>query len=336
VALAIADRYVDRRSRPAGGIVGVGVGLSASAAAIRWERGGRLLEPQRQQPWIVSHAALPVADRVDDERYRVYFSARDEANRAHIGFCDVEVADALRVVSVADAPVLGPGPLGSFDDAGVTTSCLVTYGGSKYLYYSGWSLGVSVPFYLASGVAVSRDGGRTFQRWSTAPLLDRNEVDPLLNASPWVLVEGGVWRMWYVSGTAWTLDGGQPKHYYNIRYAESLDGLHWTRAGRVAIDYATADEHALARPCVIKDGAVYRMWFSCRGSSYRLGYAESDDGLTWTRRDEAAGLEPAATGWDSEMIAYPFVFAQDHGLRLLYNGNGYGASGFGYAVARRG
>src|SRR5258708_7673622 len=80
------------------------------------------------------------------------------------------------------------------------------------------------------------------------------------------------------------------------------------RSGPAAIDYGSADEHALARRCVVKDGALYRMWFSCRGESYRLGYAESGDGLAWTRRDEAAGLEPAATGWDSEMIAYPFVF----------------------------
>jgi hypothetical protein len=308
---------------------------AGTAIAIRWERRGRLLEPRRQRPWIVSHAALPVADRVANARYRVYFSARDEFNRAQVGSCDVEAADALHVVSMADVPALGPGPLGSFDDAGVTTSCLVTNGGVKYLYYSGWSLGVSVPFYLASGLAVSHDSGRTFQRWSQAPLLDRNDVDPLLNASPWVLMDGGVWRMWYVSATAWELDRGRPKHHYHIRYAESPDGLHWTRRGHVAIDYASADEHALARPCVVKDGALYRMWFSCRGHSYRLGYAESSDGLVWTRRDEAAGLEPAASGWDSEMIAYPFVFEHDHVLHLLYNGNGYGASGFGHAVGLR-
>jgi hypothetical protein len=307
------------------------------AVSIRWERRGRVLEPQRQRPWIVSHAALPVATAVGDGRERVYFSARDEGNRAHIGFCEVEAAgDALRVVSVAAAPVLGPGPRGAFDDAGVTTSCLVRHGNLTYLYYSGWSLGVSVPFYLASGLAVSRDGGRSFERWSPGPLLDRNDVDPFLNASPWVLVDGGRWRMWYVSATAWTLADHQPKHHYHIRYAESSDGVAWTRRGRVAIDYAGADEHALARPCVVKDGGVYRMWFSCRGRAYRLGYAESGDGLDWTRRDDTAGLEPAATGWDSEMIAYPFVFARGDTLHLLYNGNGYGASGFGHAVGRRG
>jgi hypothetical protein len=308
----------------------------SAGAPIEWERRGRVLAPEKQRAWIVSHATLPVAERVADRRYRVYFASRDAANRAHIGFCEIDWADGFKLVDVAENPVLGPGALGAFDDAGVTTSCLVRHGDLTYLYYSGWSLGVTVPFYLASGLAVSRDGGRTFERWSTAPLLDRNDVDPLLNASPWVIVDGGVWRMWYVSATAWTIDAGRPKHHYHIRYAESRDGLSWTRAGRVAIDYGSEDEHALARPCVMKDGAVYRMWFSCRGERYLLGYAESRDGLAWVRRDEAAGLTPAAHGWDSEMLAYPFVFEHGGTPHLLYNGNGYGASGFGHAVGRRG
>jgi hypothetical protein len=310
--------------------------IAGDAPTIRWDRRGLLLEPRRQRPWIVSHAALPVADGEEAGRYRVYFSARDDANRAHIGFCEVEGTDELRVTGVADAPILGPGCLGAFDDAGVTTSCLVTHRGLKYLYYSGWSLGVSVPFYLASGLAVSQDGGRTFERCSAAPLLDRTSVDPLLNASPWVMVDGGRWRMWYVSATAWTPGARRPRHHYHIRYAESNDGVVWKRDGRVAIDYASDEEYALARPCVVKDGRLYRMWFSCRGRVYRLGYAESSDGLRWARRDEAAGLEPAPTGWDSEMIAYPFVFERDRTLWLLYNGNGYGASGFGHALGHRG
>jgi hypothetical protein len=74
------------------------------------------------------------------------------------------------------------------------------------------------------------------------------------------------------------------------------------------------------------------MWFCARGDSYRLGYAESADGLAWERHDERAGLEPSDEGWDSEMIAYPCVFDR-HGERyLFYNGNGYGETGIGYAI----
>ena len=68
-----------------------------------------------------------------------------------------------------------------------------------------------------------------------------------------------------------------------------------------------------------------------RGDRYRLGYAESPDGLVWTRHDDRAGLEPAADGWDAEMIAYPIEHAAAGRRVLLYNGNGYGRTGIGLA-----
>ncbi len=105
------------------------------------------------------------------------------------------------------SPVLGLGPIGAFDDSGVTSSSLVHWEGRSYLYYTGWSRGVTVPFYLFAGVAVSEDGA-PFRRASPAPLLERTAVDPYLTASPWVLVDNGVWRMWYVSAVRWTVEDG--------------------------------------------------------------------------------------------------------------------------------
>jgi hypothetical protein len=74
------------------------------------------------------------------------------------------------------------------------------------------------------------------------------------------------------------------------------------------------------------------MWYSYRGESYRIGYAESHDGIQWTRRDEEAGIEVSDGGWDSEMICYPCVFDHEGQRYMLYNGNGYGKTGIGLAV----
>jgi hypothetical protein len=73
------------------------------------------------------------------------------------------------------------------------------------------------------------------------------------------------------------------------------------------------------------------MWYSYRGSSYRIGYAESDDGVAWVRKDEEAGIDVSPDGWDSEMIEYPCVFDHAGSRYMLYNGNGYGATGIGLA-----
>ena len=294
-----------------------------------WRRLGRLALDTSAAPWAATHAALPIVEAVDDGVWRVYLSVRDAAGRAHIGTARLTMAPEPALGPLDAEPALAPGPLGAFDDNGVTSSCLVADGERRLLYYTGWSRGVTVPFYLASGVAVSERGG-PFRRLSPAPLLDRSPADPFLNASPFVLVDDGTWRMWYVSATTWVETAEGPRHYYNIRYAASPDGLAWSRSGQVAIDYA-GDEHAFARPCVVRDGGVYRMWYAFRGDRYRIGYAESADGIAWKREDAVAGLLPAGDGWDGEMVEYPFVFDWRGSRFMLYNGNQYGGSGVGLA-----
>jgi hypothetical protein len=295
---------------------------------VGWLKQGLVLSAPPPVAWGVSHTALPVVRAVSGGA-ELYFSSRDSQGRSHIGRASL-AADLSGRPLVEAEPLLEPGPLGSFDDAGVTTACVVEHHEAVYLYYSGWTRGVTVPFYFYVGCARSTDGGRSFSRVSPAPVMERNEIDPYLTASPWILVEDGLWRMWYVSGTGWELNDGRPRHRYHVKYAESTDGMVWNRSGHVCIDYAGKEEYA--RPCVVRDADRYRMWYCTRGDAYRLGYAESDDGLSWERRDSEAGLQPSAEGWDSEMIAYPAIYDRDGRRHLLYNGNGYGATGVGLAL----
>jgi predicted GH43/DUF377 family glycosyl hydrolase len=294
-----------------------------------WQKLGLLIEPPAVD-WAVSHAALPVVEPLENGLIRVYFAARDERNRARIGSALVDL-DGATSAEPSREPELDLGEIGTFDDCGVTTGCLVSDRSRRFLYYSGWSLGVTVPFYFFVGCAVSEDGG-PWTRTSRAPMLERDSIDPFLTASPSILIENGVWRMWYVSGAGWTNEQGTPRHWYHVKYAESDDGLTWRRTGRICIPN-TADEYAVARPCVIKDEDAYRMWYCSRGDRYRIRYAESKDGLEWEPRPTSIDL--SATGWDSQMQAYPVVF--DHGGRrhMLYNGNEYGATGIGHAVQVR-
>lgn len=299
--------------------------------AHQWIKKGLIFAPDQRSDWLYSHAALPVVDRVG-ESYRIYFSSRDKQGRAQIGFLETEPGTIDKVRRVSDEPVIALGPLGAFDDSGVTTSWIVDHEQKKYHYYSGWSLGVTVPFYFFVGLAISNDGGETYQRVSSGPILERNAIDPYLTASPCVLVEDGKWRMWYVSGSGWEMHDDRPRHRYHIKYAESVDGIRWEREGIVCIDYQSADEYAFARPCVIKEAGVYKMWYSYRGASYRIGYAESADGREWTRKDQESGISVSESGWDSEMIEYPYVFQHQGQRYMLYNGNDYGKSGIGLAV----
>jgi hypothetical protein len=82
------------------------------------------------------------------------------------------------------------------------------------------------------------------------------------------------------------------------------------------------------------------MWYSYRGgvdyrtnpqASYRIGYAQSKDGISWTRMDDSAGIDVSSEGWDAEMIEYPHVVQHHRTRYMFYNGNKFGESGFGFA-----
>lgn len=289
------------------------------------------------------YASVPCVLALDDHRVRVFFSGRDEVDRSLVGSFDFDPRKPEEVTGVNGGPdvdggptvnagpALEPGNLGSFDESGTMGSWVLDHAGSTWMYYIGWTRGVTVPFYNSIGLARSRDGGLSFQRVAEGPIVGRSPVDPYFTASSCVLIDEGIWKMWYLSCTGWEWVDGKPRHSYHIRYAESDDGVAWRRSGTVCIDYQSEDEYAISRPSVIRDGNLYRMWYSYRGPSYRIGYAESDDGVAWVRKDEAAGIDVSEEGWDSEMIEYPCVFDHEGGRYMLYNGNGYGATGIGLA-----
>ena len=299
---------------------------------MNWVKKGLIIRPTGNHPWMITHGMLPIAEWRHDDVYRVYFSGRDGENRSHIGYAEVDIKDPYTLLSFSESPVLGLGSLGCFDDNGVSPSWMVDHNGRKYLYYIGWNKGATVRMHLFGGLAFSDDDGESFQRYSRVPILERTDREPYLNTAPCVLLDDGLWRMWYVSGVEW-LHRDLPR--YNIKYAESSDGLSWDRRGTVCIDFASSEENALARPCVRKEGNIYKMWFSHKGEAYRIGYAESKDGIAWERRDGEAGIGPSPSGWDSDMVEYTYVFEHSGVKYMLYNGNDYGRDGIGLAVAEQ-
>lgn len=302
-----------------------------STSPMKWRKLGRLFCANGQTSWMQTHSAVPFADHLFGHVYRVYFTTRDENCRSHTGYIDIDILAPFNLIRISANPVLAPGSLGAFDDSGAMGSWLIVYNNKRYLYFQGWNLGVTVPFRNSIGLAISEDG-EDFYRYSPGPILDRSMFEPHFTATPCVIIENNIWKMWYLSCTEWVIDKGLPKHKYHIKYAESKDGINWIRDGKVAIDYANNDEYAISRPSVIRDKDCWRMWYSYRGEAYRIGYAESLDGINWERHDDRAGIEMSDTGWDSEMIEYPFVFDHNGQRYMLYNGNGYGKTGFGLAV----
>ena len=297
---------------------------------INWKKGSLIFMPNKNFRWMQTHAALPIADHITKDLFRIYFSTRDSFNRACVANIEIDIKNPQKILKISNRPVLEPGKLGTFDESGVMTGSIINHRNKKYLFYTGWNVRKTIPFSWSIGLAISSNGGTTFKKYSNGPLLERNTVDPFFLASPTVLIDNKKWKMWYISGTGWK-PNNPPKASYHIRYAESNDGINWTRNGDIAIDLKKK-ESRLGRACILKEKTHYKMWYSYAGKNYKIGYAESINGHDWKRKDDFSGIKTSKSGWDSEMIEYPFVFRHKGTKYMLYNGNNYGKSGFGFAT----
>ena len=302
----------------------------------QWRRLGQIVTPKPTNAWWHSHASYPTALVREDGLVDVYFSVRDHANRSSVTRTVLDISQSgFEVVEAASTPLLMPGARGTFDADGVTAGCVIRHDGRLYLYYLGWTVGVSVPFTNFIGLAIADPGASQFRRYKTVPIIGRSEANPLTVGYPWVLPGGdGGFRMWFGSHLTWGAEGLQMEHA--VKSAGSSDGLVWQAEARTVVPLlglADPAEFAVSRPTVLlePDGTL-SMWYARRRPHYEIGFAKSDDGLAWQRQDAAVAFVGEVGAWEQSERTYPCVF--DHRGRrfMLYNGDGYGRAGFGLAV----
>lgn len=304
-----------------------------------WSKISLIYNVDGKYDWNTSHAQVPVADILSD-RIRIYYATRNNEGKSNVSFIEVDKENPEKILFENDKPLFEFGNIGSFDDSGIMPSSIITVNNKKYLYYIGWTTRQTVPFQNAVGLAVSEDGGVTFKKNSEGPIISINHIEPYFSGTAYVMQDNEIFKMWYLSCVKWEVHDNKPEPLYNIKYAESLDGINWKQTGKVAIEL-NDDEGGLVSASVIKEQNIYKMWFGRRKkadyrnnltNSYRIGYAESFDGINWERKDDLSGIDVSTVGWDSEMISYPNVFQNGKNLIILYNGNGFGKTGFGYGI----
>jgi hypothetical protein len=305
-----------------------------------WIKKGVVYKPDGSLWFSRSHAQVPFAYPHADF-LRVYFSTRDDKGQSRPTFIDVEYDNPQQIRYIHDAPVLELGGPSEFDETGSMPAWFVNQpNGDIWLYYTGWNRTWN-SYRLSVGLSVSTDGGITFKKMYRGPILDRSTVHPIWAAQPSVMIEGNTWKMWYIAAQRCEYIHDFPEPFYNCLYAESSDGIHWRTEGQVVLAF---DDflNAVGRPSVFKEDGIYKMFYSYRNArdyrtnrnqSYRLGYAESLDGVKWERKDDLVGIAKSENpeDFDYQMINYAHRFEHAGQKYLLYNGNGFGTSGFAYA-----
>lgn len=310
-----------------------------------WTNRRKLLTPSEFNDWGKTHAQVPYYFAHEGKK-RIFFTSRPPRNSdgsyvSHIHSAEIETINSRFQVKKLNREALLPlGELGCFDETG-TMPCSVVYNSERnevWLYYVGWNLCKNVPYDCAIGLAVSTDGGETFKKYSSGPILGQNVHSPFLVGCPRVYRFENTWYLFYLSGVKWVEFEGKKESHYRIRMATSEDGISWLTNDQFCVPMQYELESQTC-PSVFQYGNRYHMYFTFRHTvdfrnperGYRIGYAVSDDLKTWNRDDHTGNFGVSESGWDSEMVCYPNVNEIDGKFVMFYCGNSFGYDGFGYS-----
>ena len=293
-----------------------------------WKKKGVIFK-KKISTWSITHYMLPTPFKLNPDTVRVFYGTRNKSNQSTIGFSDIKFNKTknFKIINYSKKKILNLGKKGQFDDNGVLPSSIIKYKNKFYLFYIGWKPGIKTRYSLIAGMAVSKSLDKNFKRLSNPQILFPNKKEPIsILTAPFVLkIKKKLFYMWYVSGIKWV----NPNYpLYDIKFAKSKDLINWKQTGITCIKLKK-DERAVARPFVLKEKNVFKMWYSFEKKSkgYKIGYAESKNGIRWTRKDDCISFSKRLKKIDNQMMEYSAIIQVHKKKFMLYNGNNYGKGG---------
>lgn len=150
-------------------------------------------------------------------------------------------------------------------------------------------------------------------------------------SQPVVIHDGTKYRMYYTSLTYGARGA--------IGYAESADGLSWSRPFDGPIIFPgpnSWDSQCITMGAVIKDGNIwylYYMGFSDQNGTWHIGLATSIDGISWNKNPQP--VLQAGSGWEYQIV--PTSVIKKNGVfHLYYTGRNYPTYKIGLATSTNG
>ena len=263
----------------------------------------------------------------DSDSFKMWYHG-DDGSATKIGYATSP--DGVTWTKSGSNPVLSLGSSGSWDDAAILEPSVLFDGSIYHMWYQGFGGSNRRIGYATSpdGVTWTKNGSNPVLGLGSSGSWDDAEL-----RQPFVILDGGLYRMWYT---------GSNVSIQQFGYATSTDGVSWTKHGGNPIMNRGAsgswDDVWMASPRVLMIGSSYEMIYSAfDGNNVRIGYATSQDGLAWTKYDGNPVLNQGSNGtWDDKFMFVGSVILDDSTYEMWYGGFDGGTWRIGYATSNAG
>ena len=318
-------------------------------------KGVLILSPRFFPGWQAQHVGFPFVIHDGPGQYKMYY-AGSSSTQVNQSLWDqwvtgvVTSSDAINwrypddyeqvlfARKFMEGDVVNPDEQAGIFDAVYAIDAFVLKDGSVYkCWYTGWNGeidhlgdGISDKINFRIGYATSPDGIHWNEiqgsggAGSVLGLGGRGESDERGVEDPYIVKEGGVFKMWYV---------GYDGETRRIHLATSSDGVSWTKQGIIMEPGAKGepDELGTRNPVVIRRSGQYELWYQGQSTSkpnYHVLRAVSRDGKAWKNTGEVV-LHPEVPkpSWpwsdlslngDEEIIIGNIIVEPDNSCRIFY------------------
>ena len=294
-----------------------------------WKSLGIIFNPKSIKS-IKSHSWVPTVIKYKRDEARVFFAGRDKFNHSSIYAFNISLKKPYKILKKTTKPVLSKGDLGFFDDSAAIPSHIIKIKNKYFLYYIGWTQGITVPYISSIGLATSKSLFSNFTKFKKSPIIGRTEEDPIFVASCFVQKKGNKFEMIYTSNTSWKKKGKKLIPRYFLKLASSKNGIDWKFKKKI-MKFKSKNEVAISRPWIIKHKNKEYIFYSYRTKNYKIGFAKFNKKKQLVRYDSLLKIQNNIDKFDNKMQEYSSVIDYGNKYLMFYNGNNFGEKGIGLA-----
>ena len=275
--------------------------FTASLAQIDWEKapGNPVLDPGPSGAWDDGFVGMPTI-LFDGNTYHMWYAGRN--NIQHIGYAaspngitwtKYDDPNTTGLLFAESDPVLNPGQPGAWDEKQASAPFVLLLDTTYHMWYRGKD-------YTSSGGPPSIGHATSMNgiNWDKDTL--NNPVLSPGTAGSWdagyigyqsVVFDGSIYHLWYKGWNG--IDDHAQFGHATSPHPDSA----WTKdPNNPVMSFGSSGSWDYPRvdfPRVIYNGNTYHMWYSGGGQfTWKIGYATSPDGSSWTKYDDSTTTDP--------------------------------------------